>query len=298
MMKALHAQDMSAVAESAFRELTGRIDSTPSGTTFDLIDAALAPAAMRLVTEALGVAGFDPSYYLRISERLTKAMDSGIDPARLGPGMAAGAELRGAVREWFGTPSRMGMMSTLADDVVLQAELARKGEGYLRNTVGGIFNAAFGTSLAVAAALVELTLARPGAVEAAAAAPDPVVAANELLRYLSPAQGTSRIAVEDVEVAGASVRRGDSIITLIASANRDERHFRNPDELEFDRSPNAHLAFAWGPHVCLGAQLATHWVVRLVRDHEFWLDRLLVDEIVPLDSATLRSNTMISVRKK
>ena len=83
-------------------------------------------------------------------------------------------------------------------------------------------------------------------------------AVEELLRYTSPVEmATERYAREDVEIAGTRVPRGELILAVLGSANRDERHFENPDALDLARDPNRHLAFGrGGVHHCLGAPLA------------------------------------------
>jgi cytochrome P450 PksS len=82
-------------------------------------------------------------------------------------------------------------------------------------------------------------------------------AVEELLRYTCPVEtATERCAREDVTVAGVTIRRGEMVFAAIASANRDERHFANPDALDLGREPNKHLAFGLGAHFCLGASLA------------------------------------------
>jgi len=81
-------------------------------------------------------------------------------------------------------------------------------------------------------------------------------AIDELLRYDSPVQMTSRVALEDRELHGKRVRRGDQIILLLGSANRDPDVFQNADRLDVTRSDVRHLAFSHGVHFCLGAQLA------------------------------------------
>jgi cytochrome P450 len=55
---------------------------------------------------------------------------------------------------------------------------------------------------------------------------------------------------------GTDLKEGDRVLMLYGSANRDERVFDRPDELDLTRSPNPHLAFGIGPHFCLGANLA------------------------------------------
>lgn len=82
-------------------------------------------------------------------------------------------------------------------------------------------------------------------------------AVEELLRYDSPVErALNRWVAQDVELGGKHLRRGDAIITIQASADRDETRFENPDRLDLDRSPNPHMAFGKGVHYCLGAPLA------------------------------------------
>jgi len=82
-------------------------------------------------------------------------------------------------------------------------------------------------------------------------------AVEELLRYDSPVQLTSRIATEDLTVGDTVIPKGESVIVTIGGANRDPDVFDQPDRLRIDR-PNAakHLSFSFGMHRCLGAALA------------------------------------------
>jgi cytochrome P450 PksS len=82
-------------------------------------------------------------------------------------------------------------------------------------------------------------------------------AVEELLRFTSPVEtATERYARQDVTIAGVTVPRGGLVLPAIASANRDERQFADPDRLDVTRTPNRHLAFGLGAHFCLGAALA------------------------------------------
>ena len=83
-------------------------------------------------------------------------------------------------------------------------------------------------------------------------------AVEELLRYASPVEmATERYAREDVEIEGTTIPRGELVLAVLGSANRDERHFEGPDVLDLARDPNRHLAFGrGGVHHCLGAPLA------------------------------------------
>jgi cytochrome P450 len=81
-------------------------------------------------------------------------------------------------------------------------------------------------------------------------------AVDELLRYVSPITQFRRTAQREVELAGQKLRAGDKVILAHASANRDERVFTAPERLDLGRTPNPHLAFGFGAHLCLGASLA------------------------------------------
>jgi cytochrome P450 len=81
-------------------------------------------------------------------------------------------------------------------------------------------------------------------------------AVDELLRYDSPAQVASRIALEDLTLGGVKVRKGQQALIVLGAANRDPARFVDPDRLDLARSGSSHLAFGNGPHFCVGAGLA------------------------------------------
>jgi len=81
-------------------------------------------------------------------------------------------------------------------------------------------------------------------------------ATEEILRYVSPVISMRRTATCDTEIAGQKILENDKVVMFYPSANRDSRVFENPDTFDITRDPNVHLAFGWGPHFCLGANLA------------------------------------------
>jgi cytochrome P450 len=82
-------------------------------------------------------------------------------------------------------------------------------------------------------------------------------AIEELLRFVCPAEtATERYAREDIAIAGITIPKGELVLAVIGSANRDARYFDNPDRLDFTRENNKHLAFGHGAHYCLGAPLS------------------------------------------
>jgi cytochrome P450 len=82
------------------------------------------------------------------------------------------------------------------------------------------------------------------------------LATEECLRYDPPVKSTQRIAAEDVELGGKTIRKGDRIRWIMAAANRDPSAFPDPDRFDVGRQPNPHVSFGSGIHYCLGVALA------------------------------------------
>ncbi|MBP1960932.1 cytochrome P450 [Paenibacillus aceris] len=79
---------------------------------------------------------------------------------------------------------------------------------------------------------------------------------EEVLRFYPPIQAIGRVATQDVEIGDFLITKGQQVVSWVASANRDEAKFADPDTFIVDRKPNAHLSFGFGIHFCLGAPLA------------------------------------------
>ncbi|MFF4099647.1 cytochrome P450 [Streptomyces sp. NPDC001903] len=82
------------------------------------------------------------------------------------------------------------------------------------------------------------------------------VAVEELMRFLSIADGMLRVATEDIEIGGVTIRPDDGVIFSTSVINRDEAVFERPDALDWHRSARHHVAFGFGVHQCLGQNLA------------------------------------------
>jgi hypothetical protein len=81
-------------------------------------------------------------------------------------------------------------------------------------------------------------------------------AVEEMLRYDPSVPRGWRIATQDVEMRGKTIRKGALLFPILSAANRDPEHFPDPDRFDIRRQPNRHLAFGYGIHFCLGAPLA------------------------------------------
>ena len=81
-------------------------------------------------------------------------------------------------------------------------------------------------------------------------------AVDECLRFESPSQFISRIALQDINISGKTIPKGSVVVLALASANRDGNRFSKPDQLDITRPDNPHLSFGRGRHICLGAKLA------------------------------------------
>ena len=81
-------------------------------------------------------------------------------------------------------------------------------------------------------------------------------AADEILRWTTPVRAMRRVALKTTPLAGQEIQEGESVVMVYASANRDDRVFDEPHAFRVDRTPNEHLSLGFGPHYCLGANLA------------------------------------------
>jgi cytochrome P450 len=118
-------------------------------------------------------------------------------------------------------------------------------------------------------------------------------AVEEFLRFEAPQFALARTAKRDVEIGGCPVRKGDRVLLVWASGNRDEKVFDRADEVLLDRNPNRHMAFGLGAHRCLGSNIARHQihvalstVLRRLPDYAVDHDRLVRAETVGVTYGT------------
>jgi cytochrome P450 len=147
----------------------------------------------------------------------------------------------------------VGLIGLLSQARVQGDRLTR--EEVIANTIITMVGAMETTTNLIGNGLVTL-LQHPVALEQLRRDPAMLPSAiEELLRYESPSQQTTRLAPEDVVLGGQEIERGQSVIAVMGAANRDPARFADPDRLDLARQDNRHLAFGWGPHFCFGAPL-------------------------------------------
>jgi cytochrome P450 len=245
--------------EPRIREVTQRLLAAVDGAAgFDLIDALAFPLPIAVICHLLGVPAADQAQFRVWGHDVAASLD---------PMTAAAAQAQSRVAE----VALIGYLQDLVrqrradpDDSLLSALIAAEEEGD-RLSSGEVVRMAF--LLLVAGFETTVNLLGNGAV-ALVGDPegwdrlrqDPALvptAIEEMLRYDSPVQLTSRIATEEVEVGGTVIEAGRAVLVSIGGANRDPGVFERPDEFLIDRpDPGRHLSFSLGLHHCLGAALA------------------------------------------
>ncbi len=117
-------------------------------------------------------------------------------------------------------------------------------------------------------------------------------AIEEILRWTSPITHIMRLATCDTEVKGRAIRKGDRVLLWNASANRDEDVFSMLYRFDIERTPNDHVAFGYGEHFCLGANLA-RVELRVILDE---LLTRLPDMQIASAMERLRSNLLAGIK--
>ncbi|MFJ4799535.1 cytochrome P450 [Streptomyces murinus] len=230
--------------------------------TVDLVAAVTDEYALLNLTDLLGVPDGDRRLLLHWTRRVIGYQDPDEAAPRVldGSGRPLNPRSPAMLRDMFGYAHELAahkrrhpaddIMTTLATDPELTGpELEMF---FFLLTVAGndtVRSAAPGGLLALAEHPQSYDLLRTGKVELAPAV-------DELLRWHPPVLTFRRTAAQDTVLAGRRILAGDKVVVFHASANRDERAFADPGRLDLARSPNPHVSFGDGPHVCLGAHFA------------------------------------------
>jgi unspecific monooxygenase len=240
---------VAAIADSLLAGLDGEVD---------LISSLAHPLPVIVISEMLGVPPEDHDRFNAWSDALAR----GLDPDFLVP--AEDLAWRDQARAEFGTYFRslaaerraapgddllsgLVAIEELSEDDLIATCILLLVAGH-ETTVNLIANG----TLALLRSPDQLAWFRTNLGSATAVV-------EELLRYDPPVQLSARVALEDAEVAGQRIRRGEMVMLLLSAANRDPEVFADPDRLDLTRWVNEaprHLAFGQGIHFCLGAPLA------------------------------------------
>jgi cytochrome P450 len=211
------------------------------------------PLAVAVVAEALGLGETDPAQILAWYDAIVGAVSSLAGEPGAGPS-AQGSEAFGMLSD------RLQQVIGGHGDSLLAAAAGagglRSGE-VVSNAAVLLFGGIETTEGAICNAVLYL-LADPASLRAVLADRRLIAAAVEESLRLEPAAAVvDRYATRDLSLGGAHIRRGDLVTVSLAGAGRDPAFFPDPDRFDLTRrNATQHLAFAHGPHFCLGADLA------------------------------------------
>lgn len=178
-------------------------------------------------------------------------------------GARCGRETQAAMRAYF-VDLAADRRRHPGDDLISALALARDGDDRLDDTELGVMAmvlalAGHDTSTYQLSNILYTLLTRPGDLALLRSRPDLLAPAlEELLRFIPFRQGVgiARVALDDVELGGVTIRAGDAVHVSYLTANRDPEVFDRPDELDLTRPPATHMTFGHGAHYCPGANLA------------------------------------------
>ena len=227
----------------------------PSG--FDLIEAVANPLPVVVIAEMLGVPAEDRARFRVWSAQRARLLE----PTTGAREREAAEEAGKAFNDYFRSIIQARRAAPEDDIVSALAQAEEEGdvltERELLNMLRLLLIAGNETTTNLIGNGMLALLRSPGELDRMRGDPSLIPSAvEELLRFDSPVQTDFRGALEDCEVNGAPVRRGENVFLLIGSANRDPSVFEDPDRLDVGRSGSSHLSFGRGIHHCLGAPLA------------------------------------------
>ncbi len=244
------SQDIEGIVDALLNGLSGR-------ETVDLVADFAVPLPLSVISRMLGVSASDRDQFQSLTARFVAGVGGGSP--------AAFIRTIPAARKLLAMIERMAQeRRQVPDQGMISALVAASDDGdklspdEVAAMIFLLMLAGHDTTSNLIASATLALLEHPE--QAARLREDPsltATAVEELLRFTTPVPcGAARITLEDVEVERTTIPKGSKVLGMIISANRDERIFERPDELDLGRDPNRHLTFAFGKHFCLGNQLA------------------------------------------
>ena len=261
-----------AALEPWIREVTGRLlDEADAKAGFDLIDTLAFPLPIAVICHLLGVPPEDQAKFRVWGHDVAATLEPQTSRNARNDSRASELALTEYLRDLVVKRRANPDDSILSALIAAEEEGDRLTEGELVSTALLLLVAGFETTVNLigngTVALLSDSVSdsdsgpgQNGQSQWARLHDEPALApaaVEELLRYDSPVQMTSRIATEDVDIDGTVIKQGIPVIVAIGGANRDPAVFEQPDRLLIDRENAArHLSFSFGMHHCLGAGLA------------------------------------------
>jgi len=209
---------------------------------------------LRVIMTLLGVPEEDEPLMLRYTREMLGSSDPDVQN-----GATSGEKIMESVQGFITYFREFAEKRKNATDDNVASVLVNAGLGQLELDSYFIILATAGhdtTSGTISGGLLEL-LRNPDQMQLLRDQPDLIDSAiDEMLRCVTPVKNFMRTATRDYELRGQTIRAGEEVMLCYASANRDEEIFDQPNRFMIGRRPNPHLAFGFGPHVCLGNNLA------------------------------------------
>jgi cytochrome P450 len=219
----------------------------------DLVEAFALPVPSLVICELLGVPYSEHEFFQRNSRVIISRVSSTVE--RVAAQVRLGDYLDGLIGERIAKPGE-DLLSTLAHRVKA-GELPR--QEAVSMSVLMLFAGHETTANMISLGTLAL-LRHPDQLAALRDTDDPALVASaveELLRYLTITHGgLLRVAVEDIELAGHTIRAGEGVLVVNETANRDPSVFADPDRLDIHRDARQQVSFGYGPHACVGQPLA------------------------------------------
>jgi len=226
----------------------------------ELVSQLAYPLPVRIISELLGVPAADHPRFAGWSARLAHSVQpsfGSVDPAELAAAEQASAEFGEYFTELIAARRSAPGEDLLTKLIRAEDEGQRLTTDELIATCVLLLVAGHETTVGLIANAMLALLRDPAGFAALAADPDLAAGAvQETLRYDPPVQLTARVARGGMTAGGVPLADGAVLLLLLAATGRDGTAFAGPDVFDIRRGGREHLAFAAGPHFCLGAPLA------------------------------------------
>ena len=233
------------------------LDAVQAKRRFDIIRDLAFPLPVIVITELIGVPTQDREYFKDWTAALARSLDPVITPEITQAADKATEDLIAYFTSLVAERRDSPQDDLLSGLIAAEEEGDKLDEDELLATAILLFAAGHETTMNLIGNGMLALFRSPDQMAKLKADPSLIkTAVEEFLRYDGSVQITARVALEDIEVGGKTIRKNQQALLLLGAANRDPAHFSDPDRLDITRQENPHLTFGHGIHHCLGAPLA------------------------------------------